>query len=138
MKKLNPDSVFQIFNQDDREIFQEAGMEHLMNEDYMLIGMAVKGIDNYEILDKINKEKLKELYLEIKDGVKYRYFCKMYDYLYRVKLNKLEDLFDFVQVLGVKDVYSSFEILLSYFREIEDYEKCLYLHDLQKRLLRFI
>lgn len=138
MKKLNPDSVFQIFNQDDKEIFQEAGIEHLMEEDYMLVGLAVKGIGNYKLLDDINKKKLKDLYLEIRDGVKYRYYCKLYNYLYRVKFNKLEELFDFVQVLGVRDVHDTFNILISYFQEVEEYEKCLYLFDLQKRLSRFI
>lgn len=138
MKKLNPDSVFQIFNQDDKEIFQEAGIEYLMEEDYMLVGLAVKGIGNYKLLDDINKKKLKDLYLEIRDGVKYRYYCKLYNYLYRVKFNKLEELFDFVQVLGVRDVHDTFNILISYFQEVEEYEKCLYLFDLQKRLSRFI
>jgi hypothetical protein len=132
MKKIKPDSIFGIFSKDDTEVFREINAEHMLEEDGMLLGMAVKGIVNYPILDEIYKSKFSEQYEKVKRGTKISYFNKMFSYLVKIKFNKLEDLLDFSILLGTEEIGICFEQMILHFTDIQEYEKCAVILDLQK------
>jgi len=47
MKKMNLDNVFEIFNQDDEQVYEQAGMKFLMEDDTVLLNTVVRGIETY-------------------------------------------------------------------------------------------
>ena len=53
MKKMNLDNVFEIFNQDDEQVYEEAGMKFLMEDDTVLLNTVVRGIETYWKLDDV-------------------------------------------------------------------------------------
>jgi len=100
MKDINVDIIFEVFNQGDEIIYRNAGLEHVMDEDVILLNTAVRGIENYWKLDEIFSNKQGERYEDIRMQVKIKYFNKMYGYLKKVGMRKLEPFFDTVGDLG--------------------------------------
>lgn len=124
MKRLVPENVFSLFDKLDEEVLKEEGQEELMKEDYMLLGLAIKGIENYVYLDEIYSNKYGEKYKSLAQGIKNKYFNRMYSYIDEIKLNKFEDLLGAVESIGAGGVVVALEELSLYFIEREEYEKC--------------
>jgi len=124
MKKLDPKNVFSLFEASDEEIFKQEGQAELLKDDGVLLGMAVNGMENYAFLDEIYTAKYGDAYLDHADRIQYRYFCKLFNYLERIKFSKLEPLMNLVDVMGEGSIFYSLEELLEYFVEEEEYEKC--------------
>jgi len=127
MKKLDPKNVFSLFEASDEEIFKQEGQAELLKDDGVLLGMAVNGIENYAFLDEIYTAKYGDAYLDHADRIQYRYFCKLFNYLERIKFSKLEPLINLVDVMGEGSIFYSLEELLEYFVEEEEYEKCAHI-----------
>lgn len=130
MKDINVDTIFEVFNQGDEIIYRNAGLEHVMDEDVILLNTAIRGIENYWKLDEIFSNKQGERYEDIRLQVKIKYFNKMYGYLQKVGMRKLEPFFDTVGDLGYGTVENSLNEYLEHFIEIEEYEKCVIVHKL--------
>jgi hypothetical protein len=136
MKKIKPELLFSIFSKDDAEVFKEMNVEHMLEEDGILLGMAVKGIVNYPLLDEIYRFRFSENYEQIRLGARLTYFDKMYGYLVKLKLNKLEDLLDFTILLGSREIQTCFKEMILHYKDIQEYEKCAVILDLQKSFER--
>ena len=130
MKDINVDTIFEVFNQGDEIIYRNAGLEHVMDEDVILLNTAIRGIENYWKLDEIFSNKQGERYEDIRMQVKVKYFNKMYGYLKKVGMRKLEPFFDTVGDLGYGTVENSLKEYLDHFIEVEEYEKCVIIHKL--------
>jgi len=124
MKRLSPDNIFSLFDKLDEEILKEEGQEELLKEDYVLLGLAIKGIENYVYLNEIYSNRYGEKYNAIAEGIKNKYFSKMYSYIDEIQLNKLEDFLGAVESLGSGTVVVALEELSLYFVGREEYEKC--------------
>jgi|TARA_R100000030_G_scaffold100089_2_gene92389 hypothetical protein len=122
--KLDPYTLFSIFEQGDEEIYKENNVEDVLKNPYVLIGMVVTGVENYHYINKMYSLKHPEHYKRVKGKIKYKYYNKLYNYLNRVSPLQLDIVYkigdDFEIDRSLKSIYD----LLFYFQDIEDYNKC--------------
>ena len=124
MHKLNPHTLFSIFEQGDEEIYKEHNAEDVLNNPYVLIGMVVTGVDNFHLLDKMYLLKHQEDYSRVRENVKLKYYNRLFRYLKRVEVKSVMDVYD----IGLDyDIDASLECLndmLYFYERLEVYEKC--------------
>ena len=63
MQKLDPHTLFSIFEKGDEEIYKENNIEELLDNPYVLIGMVVTGVENFYMIDQMYMVKHEEDYL---------------------------------------------------------------------------
>ena len=123
MKKLDSNDLFNIFSVGDEEIFKEHKIE-VVDNTFILFGMAIRGVENYFIIDKVYSSRYQEHYVSVRDSIKLKYFNGLVNYLERVKdiqsdtVEYLEDEF------GSQAIHYALEELLEFYKELEMYEKC--------------
>ena len=124
MHKLNPHTLFSIFEQGDEEIYKEHNAEDVLNNPYVLIGMVVTGVDNFHLLDKMYLLKHQEDYSRVRENVKLKYYNRLFRYLKRIEVKSVMDVYD----IGLDyDIDASLECLndmLYFYERLEMYEKC--------------
>ena len=124
MNKLNPNSLFSIFEQGDQEIYKEYKMEEELNNPFTLLGTVVTGMENFTLLDKLYSFKYREKYGEVRDKIQSKYYNKMYTYLLKI------DIDDMGKILGTDthlDRGKTIEVihdLLLFYQYKEEYERC--------------
>ena len=121
---MNLDNIFEVFNQGDEQVYEQAGMKFLMEDDTVLLNTVVRGIESFWKLDDIYTNKFPDQYETVRERIKVKYFNKMYKYLTRINLKKLEPFFDTVGDLGYGTVENSLQEYMEHFIELEQYEKC--------------
>ena len=124
MQQLDPRTLFSIFEQGDEEIYKEHGMEDVLNNPYVLIGMVIRGLENYTIMDMMYMRTYPEQYKELRDTVKLKYYNGLYSYLTRIKLDSFEARYTVGEAYDSQDVLFGLDTLLYFYEELEMYEKC--------------
>ena len=124
MKKIDPHTLFSLFEVGDEEVYKENGIESTLNNPYVLMGMVVKGVENFIVLDQIYTKNHKEKYEKVKDHTKYKYFNKLYSFLEKIDSKKFETKYIIGESFDSGTVNSALHTLLYYFESIEQYEKC--------------
>lgn len=135
MHKLDPHTLFSIFEQGDEEIYKEHNVEDVLKNPYVLIGMVVTGIENFYFMDKMYSLKHPKQYGRVRDNIKNKYYNKLYGYLAR--LSPVE--FDVIYKIGIDyeldKSLKSINDLLFYFQDIEEYEKCAHIKQFSDLLI---
>lgn len=124
MHKLDPHTLFSIFEKGDEEVYRENKMEGVLNNPYVLIGMVVNGVENYYYIDEIYTNKEPERYARVKDSIKYKYFNKVYNYLARLSLDNIQEKYGIGTDYELDRSINALNELLFYYEDIEEYEKC--------------
>ena len=124
MKEINLNNVFEVFDQGDEQVYERAGFSYLMEDDTVLLNTVVRGIENYWKLDEMYINKFPLQYKTVRSKVRLKYFNKMFKYLSRINLNKIEPFYDTVGDLGYGTVENALNEYLNHFIELEEYEKC--------------
>jgi hypothetical protein len=124
VQRLDPNTLFTIFEQGDEQIYKEHGIEDLLQNPYVLVGMVVTGVENFHFIDKMYSFKHKEDYGRIRDGIKLKYYCKLYNYLTRINLEESNDLYNIGTDFELDRSLSALNDLLYFFETIEHYGKC--------------
>ena len=124
MNRLDPHTLFSIFEKGDEEVYRENKIEGLLGNPYVLIGMVVNGVENYFFIDEIYSNKEPKRYARVKDSIKYKYFNKVYKYLTRLSLDKIDKKYGIGTDYELDRSINALNELLFYFEEIEEYEKC--------------
>ena len=124
MKEMNLNNVFEVFDQGDEQVYKKAGFSYLMEDDTVLLNTVVRGIENYWKLDEIYINKFPHQYKTVRSKVRLKYFNKMFKYLSRINLNKIEPFYDTVGDLGYGTVENALNEYLNHFIKLEEYEKC--------------
>ena len=93
MHKLDPQTLFSIFEQGDEMIYKEHGVEDALENPYVLMGMVLRGMENYHIMDAMYTKQYPKQYKKVKKMVQYKYFNKLYSYLTRIEKVTLESIF---------------------------------------------
>ena len=124
MNKLDPHTLFSIFEKGDEEVYRENQMEGLLNNPYVLIGMVVNGVENYYFIDEIYSNKEPKRYAKVKDSIKYKYFNKIYKYLSRLSLGSIDTKYGIGTDYELDRSINALNELLFYFEDMEEYEKC--------------
>ena len=53
MKPIDPNQLFNLFEVGDEEVYEENGVKDVLQNPYVLMGMVVRGLENYKLLDKL-------------------------------------------------------------------------------------
>ena len=130
-----PTYVILIFEQGDEQVYEENGVQDALNNPYVLMGMVLKGLENYSIMDMMYKKRYPEQYNEVRDTIKYKYYNRLYKYLSRIQLGKLEDVYKIGESYNSESVFISLEGLKMFFQDIEQYEKCAVIKKYQDLLI---
>ena len=124
MHKLDPHSLFSIFEQGDEEIYKEHNVEELLQNPYVLVGMVVNGIENFHLIDKMYMLKHGEEYDRVRENIQLKYFTRMYNYLNRVTPVELDTSYTIGSDFEVERALKAILHLLYFFEQLEHYEKC--------------
>lgn len=124
MKEINLNNIFGVFDQGDEQVYERAGFSYLMEDDTVLLNTVIRGIENFWKLDEIYTNKFPDQYSTVRERVKIKYFSKMFKYISRINLTKLEPFYDTVGDLGYGTVENTLNEYLQHFVELEEYEKC--------------
>lgn len=124
MNKLDPHTLFSIFEQGDEQIYKEYGMEDTLNNPFVLMGMVLKGLENYSLMDLMYIRHYGEGYKKLQSVIKYKYFNKLFGYLSRIDTTKYTTVYRIGESFEKLSVDSALNTLLRYYEELEEYEKC--------------
>jgi len=124
MKKLDSNDLFNIFSVGDEEIFKEHKIENAVDNTFILFGMAVRGVENYFIIDKMYSSRYQEHYVSVRDSIKLKYFNGLVNYLERVKYIQSDTVEYLEDEFGPQAIHYALEELLEFYKELEMYEKC--------------
>lgn len=130
MQPLDKNTLFSIFEHGDEEVYKENNVEGLLDNPFVLIGMAVNGIENHHIMDLMYSRQYGNKYKFLKKSIKYKYYNKLFEYLKRINFNSFED-FDIGSTYELEKTYNGLNVLLYYFEVLEHYEKCAIIKKVQ-------
>lgn len=124
MNPLDPHILFSIFEQGDEQIYKEYGMEDTLNNPFVLMGMVLKGLENFTIMDAMYIRHYGQQYKNVKPVIKHKYYNKLFSYLKRIDSTRFESIHSIGESFDKEAVLSSLTTLLVYYELIEEYEKC--------------
>lgn len=124
MDNLDTENLFKIFTSGDEEVYKEHGVEDVLDNSYTLLGMVIKGVENYYVLDLVYNKKYKESYTSVRNGIKLMYFTGLMKYLERIDMSRSDTLLLLKEEFGDQPILFAFQEMLSFFEEREYYEQC--------------
>lgn len=124
MKPLDKHNLFSIFQAGDEEVYREHNLEDTLKNPYVLMGMVLRGLQNYELMDMMYTRSYPKEYAEIAKKIQHKYFTTLYTYLTRIDSTKFETVYTIGESFHKQDVLIGLTDLLDFFVEVEEYEKC--------------
>jgi hypothetical protein len=124
MQPLDKDTLFSIFEQGDEEIYKEYGMEGQLDNPFVLLGMVIRGLENYQLMDMMYMKRYPQHYKEVRKITKYKFYNKLYGYLNRIDSKEFSSVYKIGESFNMVKVMSSLEDMLRFYEGIEQYEKC--------------
>jgi hypothetical protein len=124
MQPLDKETLFSIFEQGDEEIYQEHKITGVMNNPYVLMGMVIRGMENWHLMDIMYKRSYKEQYERVRDVIRVKYMSKLVGYLDRIDATKFETVYTIGDSYDSKTVMTVLNDLIYFFESKEMYEKC--------------
>lgn len=134
MQQLDPHTLFSIFEQGDEAVYKEHGVEDVLNNPYVLIGMVIRGLENFSIMDMMYMKSYPEQYKRIRETIKLKYYNNLFKYLSRLDVTKFETVYSVGDSYDCQEVLYGLETLLFFFEQCEHYEKCAVI----KRYMDFV
>lgn len=124
MQPIDPNKLFDIFQADDEAIYKEHGMSKVLNSPYVLMGMVVRGVENFHLMDVMYSRNYPKEYKRNRPRIILRYFTKLFNYLERIEEEPEKVILDMEQGFDHTQIVMSLDYLRVYFEKIEHYEKC--------------
>ena len=124
MNPLDPHTLFSIFEQGDEQIYKEHGVSDTLDNPFVLMGMVVRGVENYLLMNTIYNRRYPEEYKKVSRVIKFKYLNKLFGYLLRIEKIKDVDRYSVGTSFNFDDAIGSLGFLLKYYEKIEHYEKC--------------
>lgn len=135
MKQLDPDKIFTLFDVQDQEVYEQYDMEDVLDNPFVLMGMVVTGVGNYQMLDIIYQGKYPNEYKKVRERFKHKFYNRLFTTLNRIQTDRFETVYTISASFESDLVYDSLYTLLEYFESIEEYEKCKVIKDYLDLLL---
>lgn len=135
MQYLDPNTLFSIFEQGDEEVYKEHGAEDALKNPYVLMGMTVRGIENYHMMDIMYMRQYPEQYKNVRKTIKLKYFTKLYKYLERIDSKHFDSIYKVGESFEKGQCFLSLDKMLRFFESLEHYEKCAVIKRFQDLLL---
>lgn len=126
MKLANLDNILNIFTKSDEEVVKEELAE---TNDLYNFNKGIRGVYNYRFLNEIASNRRPDVYPRIKEAVKKSYFDKMFGYIANSDYSNKKIIDSTLAELGYEVVLECINQLLDHFVELEEYEKCAILRD---------
>jgi hypothetical protein len=124
MKRLNSNSIFDIFSATDEEVYKEHNVEDLLKDPVIRFGTMVTGVENYYVMDLLYTKKLGERYLSNKENIKLRYFTDLMQYVGSIEDLQSDTLSIIEEEFGRGAIVYALEEMIETFISVEHYEKC--------------
>jgi len=124
MQPIDPNTLFSIFEQGDEQVYQENGVEEVLDNPYVLLGMVIRGLQNYTLIDLMYSRTYSDEYEKVRDNVKLKYYTGLFNYLTRLDSKKFETIYSIGDAFDTQEVLHGLSTLLFFFEDIEQYEKC--------------
>lgn len=122
--KRNFDKILSVFTKDLNFASLQENSKDVGSENMKNLRRAVVGAEKYEFLHVIYSKTYGDLYNNMSENVKDRYFNKLFHYITKIDLTDTESLVKITQELTSKSIKQNLNKLLFYFQELEEYEKC--------------
>lgn len=135
MKQIDKDTLFSIFEQGDEEVYIEHGVKDVLDNPFVLMGMILRGLENFELMDMMYKRNYPEEYENVKNLIKYKYFNKLYNYLTKIDSRCFKDEYTIGEAFDSENVYVALDTLRVYYEVIEEYEKCSVIKNFRELLI---
>lgn len=125
MQPLDKNTLFSIFEAGDEQVYKENGIDDMLKNPFVLMGMVLQGLQSYHLMDIMYKRNFPTEYKRVAEGIKYKYYSRLYGYLNRIESDKFETIYTIGDTFDKEDVFIGLEELRTYFEGIEEYEKCI-------------
>ena len=135
MQPIDPNTLFSIFEQGDEAIYKEHGVEGALDNPFVLMGMVLRGIENYNLMDIMYMRQYPEHYKKVRRITKYKYFNKLYGYLSRIRTQDFNGTYSIGESFEIQNVERALNTLREYYERLEEYEKCAVIRDYQSLLV---
>ena len=124
MQPLDKNTLFSIFEAGDEQVYKEHGIEDMLKNPYVLMGMVMQGLQSYCRMDLLYQRNFPKEYKKAAKGIKYTYYNKLYGYLVRIDSDEDHSMYRIGETYQKEEVEAALDLLRVYFEEIEEYEKC--------------
>lgn len=133
MKKMDTTRLIQLFNDTATGNSFDESIPDISSHGYIILGMVIKGVENYYILCDMIQRKYSEEFEKIKDSLTRTYFLRIYQYL--IKLD-IESPSTILQALDhdTSSIEYTLNHLIRVFEKEQEYEKCAKILEIQKAL----
>ena len=125
MQHLDKNSLFSIFEAGDEAVYEEHNVTHVLDNPYVLMGMVLRGLENWELLSIMYTRTYKEQFLSQEPRIKRLYFNKLCGYLERIGDRDFDTVYDIGDTYESGATIDGLYTLLKYFTDTEQYEKCV-------------
>ena len=112
MNRLDPHTLFSIFEKGDEDVYKEHGQEDLLQNPFVLMGMVLRGLDNFKLMSSLYMKNYPKEFKEVQPTVKYKFFNKLYRYLNRIDINKLESIYTIGDSFDNQNICDSLDELI--------------------------
>ena len=129
MSKLDPHTLFSIFEKGDEEIYEEHGQAEVLNNPFVLMGMVLRGLENYDLMSILYKRNYPKEFTKVEHKVKHAYYTKLYGYLLRINIKYGKGTYTIGDSYEENSIIRSMDTLIDFFVEYEEYEKCAVLEE---------
>ncbi len=130
MNKLDPHSLFSLFEKGDEEVYKEHGVEDTLNNPYVLLNMVTRGMDNYAVMDMLYMKNKPEEYKQVRGNVKYKYLVRLFKYLERLDIESIENnKYTIGESYDIPHHIVRLDDLRLFFEKYEEYERCSVIKD---------
>lgn len=124
MKRLDSKSLFDIFDAGDEEVYEQHGVQDILDSSFVLFGMVIRGVDNFYLIDQMYANKYQNEYVEVRGSIKLKYFTGLMKYLVRIDDIPLDMVSILQDEFGEEAIDYSLNEMLQVFEQDEQYELC--------------
>ena len=124
MRKIDKNTLFSIFEAVNEEVYQENEVYNSLHNTYVLLGMVVRGVENYSIMEQMYENRYKESFATVRDSIKVKYFTGLIKYLERIDLSQSDTLYELKDLFGEQSIEYAVTEMVDFFEGVEMYENC--------------
>lgn len=124
MKKIDKANLFSIFEVGDEQVYAENGVQDILHDAYVLFGMAVKGVENYYIMEQMYENRYGETFSNVRDSIKLKYFTGLMRYVERIDICAVDTIYELKDILGEQPINYALTQMIEFFEQNEMYEHC--------------
>ncbi len=124
MQPVDPNKLFDIFSKGDEAIYKEHGVKNALDNSYVLMGMVVRGVENYHLMDVMYSRQYAREYKRNRRSIAMKYFSKLFSYLKRIKEDPVKVIVEMENGFDLTEIVVALDFLREFYEKIEHYEKC--------------